>query len=259
MKRLLTGIVLVGVGVALLGATPAPAPTPTASPTVDFEAGWNHENLTNGFPPWDSQYLLITKRYNQRVSYALIEAINRFSKHDDQITAGMYLPLSAKWAGTLEASASPAHRIVPSYSVAAGAQFGSGLWYEGLTLRHTSYNAASVNSAVLGIEHYWKAYRIVYQLTAAHLAATGTDVEHALEVDRYYGERSSFVGLGYTTGREVENVGLPALLVSNVNGWKLTGRHWASQHWAVVYGLQSFTQGTSYTRSGGHLGLDYRL
>jgi len=54
-------------------------------------------------------------------------------------------------------------------------------------------------------------------------------------------------------------VGLPALLVSNVSGVSLAGRHWTSDHWGIAYGLESFAQGKSYTRSGGHLGLDYRL
>jgi YaiO family outer membrane protein len=265
VTRLRTGLSALAILAALLfGAVAAAAAAtnpPVPAPTTDLELGATYESLTNGFPAWSSQYLLFTKKYDaQRVDYAEVDDVSRFSKHDVQLTLGAYFPLGARWAGFAEGSFSPTYRVLPSNSIAAGATYNSGSkWYEGVTLRHTGYASTNVNSTALSLEHYWASFRIAYSVTAAHLQATGTDVDHSIELDRYYGEKNSYVGIGYTFGREVENVGLPALLVSNVNGLSISGRHWTSDRWAIAYGLESFKQGASYTRSGGHLGLDYRL
>lgn len=255
-----TLLALLGAMATAAAAAPTPAATPTPVPFSDVEVGAMHETLTAGLPAWDAQYVRFTRKYtSRRLYFAEFDDVTRFSKHDVQMTAGAYFPLSAAWSGMLEGSAST-HNILASSSIAAGAQYGSGAaWFEGLTVRHTSYNTASVNSAALTLERYWKSFRASYGVTAAHLATTGTDVEHTMEIDDYYGPNVSSIGLGYTTGREVENIGVPALLVSNVNGWSIAGRHWVSGQWAIVYGLETFMQGASYTRSGGHLGLDLRF
>ena len=263
MTRLRTGLATLAVALALLfGAAAAAAPAPPAArPTTDLELGATYESLTNGFPAWTSQYVRVIRKVdNQRVDYAEFDLVDRFSKHDTQLTLGAYFPLGTRWTGMAEGSFSPTYRILPSNSVALGATYESGAkWFEGLTLRHTGYRSTSVNSTALSVEHYWGTFRFAYLVTAAHVEATGTDIDHSIELDRYYGARNSYVGLGFTAGRQVENVGLPALLVSNVSGVSLAGRHWTSDHWGIAYGLESFAQGKSYTRSGGHLGLDYRL
>lgn len=247
---------------ATLAFSPAPSPAPPPAPALDYEAGVTHETLTNNYPNWDSQYLRITKKTAERQTfYAQFETVSRFNKPDDQFTLGAYFPLSPQWQVIAEGSASNKHTILPSSSVMAGIQYNSGgNWFEGLAARTTQYDTASVNSGIFSLEHYWSRYRVYYSLTAARLAGTGTDVEQAIEFDTYYGKsENSSVGIGYVTGREVENVGLPALLTSNVDGWNIVGRHWMDDHWAIVYGLGSFSQGNSYTRAGGHLGIDYRF
>ena len=240
-------------------ATSSPAATPGAS--VDVETGAAHESLTNGSPAWDSQFVTVTQRLSpRRVFYGGAEITNRFNQQDAQFTAGAYVPLSSAWEGYAETSVSPTHHILPALSVTAGAQYGSAShWFEGLAVRHTEYDVASVNSGIFSLEHYWGNLRFEYRLTAAQLAGTGTDVEHAFRLDRYYGESNSFVGLGFAVGREVENVGLPTLLTSHVEGWSVLGRHAMGRRWAIVYMLETFQQGNSYTRTGGRLGLDYRF
>lgn len=246
---------------AVLIAVPTASPAPSPAPVVDFEAGVAQENLTRGYPDWRKQYLRITsKTSDNQVFYAELSSNSRFDKSDDQILLGAYVPLSERWMATVEGDASNTHYVLPAESVFGGVTYASGSgWFEGLGARHTDYDAASVNSATLTIEHYWKNYRIDYAATAANLAGLGTDVEHAVELDRYYGKHDSSVGVGYIAGREIDSVGPAQLIISRVHGWNINGRHWLTANWAIVYGAGTFAQGAFYTRVGGRVGLDYRF
>jgi YaiO family outer membrane protein len=247
---------------AALAASPAPSATPVPVPSLEYQAGVAHESLSHGYPSWDSRYLRVTQQNAPReIFYGQFETASRFDRQDDVVTLGAYLPLGPQWEFNIEGSASGTHNILPASSVTAGLQYASGgNSFEGLAVRTTQYNAASVNSGIVSVEHYWKQYRLYYALTAAHLAAIGTDVEQSAEIDRYYGKgEESFVGIGYLTGREIDNTGLPVLLVSHVEGWSIAGRHWLDTHWAIVYSVGSVAQGSLYTRTGGRVGIDYRF
>lgn len=247
---------------AALAASPAPTPTPAPDASLEYQAGIAHESLSRSHPSWDSRYLRVTQQNAPgEIFYGQFETASRFDRQDDFVTLGAYLPLGPRWEFNLEAGASGTHNVLPASNVTAGVQYASGgNSFEGLALRTTQYDAASVNSGIVSLEHYWKRYRLYYTLTAAHLAAAGTDVEQSGEIDRYYGSsEKSYVGFGYVTGREIDDAGLPLLLVSHVDGWNVVGRHWLDTHWSVVYGFGSFEQGNLYTRTGGHVAIDYRF
>lgn len=241
-----------------VAASPSPSPVPAS---VQIESGVAHENLTNGRGDWNSQYLLITQQNADRQSvYVQISTNKRFGQSDDQVLFGTYVPLSARWLLNAEADASNTHYVLPAESVFTGVQYASGGGFiEGAGARHTGYDSASVNSGVFSIEKYWGVYRFSYMLTAADVAGSGTDVEHVMELDRYYGKSNSVVAVGYVSGREVDSVGLPALVTSRVQGWNVHGRHWMNRNWAIVYGAGTLMQGTFYTRTGGQLAVDYRI
>ncbi len=246
---------------AVLLALPTASPAPSPAPVVDFEAGTAHENLTRGYPDWNKQYLRITRKTaDNGVFYAEFSSNSRFDKSDDQILLGAFVPLSERWMASVEGDASNTHYVLPAESIYGGVTYASGAgWFESLGLRHTDYDSANVNGTTLNIEHYWYNYRANYSVTAANLAGLGPDVEHAVEVDRYYGRHNSSVGIGYTAGREVDSVGPAQVVTSSVHGWNINGRHWISGNWAIVYGAGTFAQGTFYTRAGERVGLDYRF
>jgi YaiO family outer membrane protein len=251
-------ILLAAAALVAVFASPTPSPAPAA---VEVETATSHETLTNGRGSWNTQYLRLTEKTADRQSvYVQLSSNSRFGKNDDQILLGAYVPLSERWMANVEADASNTHYVLPADSLYAGVQYASGgAFFEGLGLRHTDYDTASVNSAIFSLEHYWRDYRVSYSLSAANLGGWGTDVEHSAQFDRYYGKYNSSLGVGYTIGREVDNVGLPQLVTSGVHGWSLNGRHWMNGNWALVYGAGTFTQGAFYSRTGGRLGLDYRF
>lgn len=237
------------------------SPSPSPQPVVTVESGVTHESLTNGRPPWNSQYLLLTvKNADRQTMYVQLSSNQRFNQNDDQVLLGLYVPVGERWSASGEASASNTHDILPAESLQAGIQYASGGGFiEALNVRHTDYDTASVNSAVLSAEHYWRNYRLAYSVVAAHVAGTGTDLEQSIDADRYYGKQNSYAGLGYTVGNEVDNVGLPQLVTSRVSGWNINGKHWITDVWGVSYGAGTFVQGSFYTRTGGRLAVDYRF
>jgi YaiO family outer membrane protein len=239
-------------------ASPSPSPAPS---TVDVETGAEHQTLTNDRPAWNTQYLQITsKTADNQTVYMTLSSNTRFDQTDDQILIGAYIPINQRWMASAEGDASNTHYILPAESIFGGIQYASGsAFFEGIGVRHTDYDTASVNSASFSLEHYWRDYRVSYTLTTANLAGMGTDVEQAAEIDTYYGKRNSVFGIGYITGREIDNIGLPQLVTSHVDGWNITGKHWLNANWAVAYGAGTFTQGSFYSRTGGRLGLDYRF
>jgi YaiO family outer membrane protein len=239
-------------------ATPSPPPPPPAY--VDVQASYSHESLTNGRKSWDGRALRFTQQSSGRTVYVELSSNSRFGQDDEQVLAGAYVPLSERWMAIAEAGAADPHGILPAESFFGGMQYASGShWYEGIGARHATYDPASVNSAIATLEHYWRSYRFYYTFTAADLAGEGTDVEHAAEIDRYYGKNPSFIGIGYVSGREVDAAGASLLISSRVRGWNVSGRHWMNRNWGVVYGIGTFAQGNLYTRKGGRLGLDYRF
>lgn len=237
------------------------SPSPTPAPSVEVETGAAHETLTGQRPPWDSQYFQVTMKDAERQTlYIQLSSNQRFGNDDDQVLIGVYVPVAERWAATAEATASNTHAFLPSESMYGGVQYASGGGYiEGIAVRHTDYDSATVNSATFSLEHYWRNYRLAYTVVAARLSGTGTDVEQSAEADRYYGRLSSYVGAGYTAGREVDNIGAAQVVASRVYGWNVTGKHWFSDAWGVSYGAGSFVQGSFYTRTGGRLAIDYRF
>jgi YaiO family outer membrane protein len=241
-----------------VAASPSPSPPPAS---VQVETGVTHETLTNNRGSWSSEYLrIIRQNADRQTVYAEVSSNTRFGRSDDRVLLGAYLPLGERWMLNAEADASNTHYVLPTQSLSGMMQYASGRGFlEGLGARHIGYDAGSVNSGIFSLEKYWGTYRFSYLLTAADVAGCGTDVEHALEIDRYYGKRDSVFAIGLVTGREVDSVGLPALVTSRVRGWNVRGRHWMNRNWALVYGAGTFAQGSFYTRTGGRLAVDYRF
>ncbi|HZZ63899.1 MAG TPA: YaiO family outer membrane beta-barrel protein, partial [Candidatus Baltobacteraceae bacterium] len=81
------------------------SPSPSPAPVVDVETGVSHESLSNGRPPWNSQYILLTaKNAEHQVMYMQLSSNQRFNQNDDQILLGAYIPVGERWTATAEAN-----------------------------------------------------------------------------------------------------------------------------------------------------------
>ncbi len=245
-------------GAAPQAAQPTPPP---ARPTRDVSMGFVSESLTNGQPAWTSRYVGFTlaSRPND-VWYSTVQTLSRFDQTATELDVGRYVPLGGRSSAFVEADLATPRAKLPQGGASAGVSLGSGAgFFESVTYRRTAYAFGSVDATSVGVERYWKAFRVGYTVTGAAIPGIGTDWEHAAAVDYYYGPGSSVVGLRLTAGRELENVGTPVPAASNVLGASITGRHWFRPSWGLSYSLGRFRQGTAYTRTGGGLGLDRRF
>ena len=136
---------------------------------------------------------------------------------------------------------------------------GGGWGYAGGYERR-SYTDVGATIYSLMLDRYVGNYRFAYRVSAANLSnVAGLALTHDLRGTRYYGARGdSSVGLDLTAGRDVENLGT-SVLVSPVRGASISGVHWFAREWALDWNLETQSLNGLYSRSGGSLGLRYRL
>ena len=117
-----------------------------------------------------------------------------------------------------------------------------GGWGVGLGLRQSEHNFATTNLLSLSAERSFGSFRGAYTLFSSRAEGASLGSAHRFEVSYLYGERNT-IGLSYTTGRDVENFGLPAAMsLTDVRDWTLSGRHWLSTNWALTYDVLSQEQ-----------------
>lgn len=238
-----------------------PLPNP-----LEIEGGFSYESLNNNFDAWRSLYLEISKRFDTRTSlYGTIRQTQRFSLRDHDISLGTYFPLSEDWIGVCEGSLSPSHRVLPQWSFMAQVQhmFDGGMLVH-LGLRHVTFTRdttnTNVNTALFTVERYWAQYRVSYTLYLSHVSAGGVVMGHRIWGSLYYDDDRSAVNLAFSIGKEIENLGpIAGVVSSTVRAVTLFGKHLISKEWACAYEFNLHEQGTFYTRKGLRIGIRYHF
>jgi YaiO family outer membrane protein len=230
------------------------------SENLEVEVGYSYDYLTNGFAPWRSAHLFVGKRFASRQSlYGAYRETLRVRQRDREAMIGFYQPLGHRWAMLVEANASPTHRILAKWSTLAQLErkFGKG-WVGSAGYRRTIFNTAQVNTGTFGAERYFSRYRVAYTLYVSELQGAGTSASHRGQVNYYYGEQSSTLGVSFAAGKELENLGT-RILRTGVRGLAVQGRHWVNSRWGVSYDATFNVQGDIYKRRGGSVGIRHRF
>jgi YaiO family outer membrane protein len=190
--------------------------------------------------------------------YGGLRETRRFGLDDSEAYGGLYYPLGETWTGVVEGSVSPTYNVLAKYSI--GGQLLKSLpggWGLGGGFRHSQYELSAADVATLMGERYWGNYRVGYTFYSGHPEGSSSAPAHRFQFAYYYGDRD-WVGISYTTGREVEYVGPPrGTITSDVRDWTLSGRHWLAPNWALSYDLLTHEQGVLYRRQGGRIGIRY--
>ncbi len=127
-----------------------------------------------------------------------------------------------------------------------------------LTYRHAEYAATRNDTVSVGVEQYLERFRLAYTLFRGDPADAPHTYSHVVRADYYYAE-PSWVGVQYVTGEESESDGAGGLLVTDVEGAALLGRHALARDWSLVWALVWHDQGELYRRVGFDVGFIRRF
>jgi YaiO family outer membrane protein len=248
----------------LAASSPKPRPTPDAEPAVvrrtEVQLNFSAENVSRNNGRWRTASLDFKRDVGaRRVLYGSLRAAERFNLRDQEAMGGIYLPAGKKWAVNLEASAGLGNRFLPRYSVYGEVEraLPKG-WVLHGGVRYTAFRQDRATTGNFTAEKYFGNYRAAYSLYVAALRRTQSQPGHRFQINRYYGEQSSTVGLSFAFGQDLENIGT-RVLRSSFRSWAVTGTHWLNRHWGLNYQATSHRQGEFYQRKGGGFGLRFRF
>jgi YaiO family outer membrane protein len=231
------------------------------APPLELEAAAGYEHLTAGLPAWRTGSLGIEAPGRSWGSaYGTVVATDRFALSDVQLLAGVAVRLGPRWVMTTEASASPTHEVLPTWSVGMdAARVLSGGWVLHGGLTRTDYTTVGATLGTATVERYWGNYRAAYTAYLAKLDGQAVALNNRLAVDRYYGaDQRSRLGLSLALGREVEGQG-PQVVTLTTRSVGVLGRHWLNPAWAITVDVTWASEGDAYNRIGTRAGLRRRL
>lgn len=238
-------------------AAMAPALAETAGRPTTVEVAHEHESLTNGLDDWRENSLQIGHSYAPRQAVGLsLRQTRRFGLNDTAIGLTWSQPLDDRLTASLEASASPTHRVLARHALGANLQYEfAPAWLVHTGLKSTQYDNATVNQGLLMLEHYVSSFS--GSLAWHPVSALGTH-SHSTELrgHYYYGDKS-MIGLIVASGKEATTISNQKVALADVRSVALMGRHWVRGDWAVTYAVTRTRQGSFYNRNGVRLGVQH--
>lgn len=245
-------VVYCAAAAALLAATAAAAD----ERPWQVEAGAGAEYLTSNGQQWTQEDLALRSRFAPR-SIVEINArhTRRYAQNDDELGAGIALPLGGDWLLAAAAATSPTHRVLAKasgsmdlgYRLAGGWVLSGGLarsLYEG--------DSGASGSSTLRVngERYMGAWRLALGLSHSRLDGGSAENGGRIQVDHYFSERGR-VGIVAGTGRELENEpALQGVVSTRVSSVALLGVSPLSPDWALTWALGSTRNSDSMVRTG---------
>lgn len=182
----------------------------------------------------------------------------RFTVGNVAYSTSLHHPAGLNGAALGQAPFDPRFYGIPKYTlVSQVTQALPGGLGVGFGLRQTDYGFATGNLLALSAERFFGNVRGAYTLYSNGANGSAYGAAHRFQVNYFYGERN-VVGLAYTTGRDIEHIGVSAigLPVADVRDLTLSGRHWLSTNWALTYDVLSQEQSLlSARRQGLRLGV----
>jgi YaiO family outer membrane protein len=224
-----------------------PAPAPTRAWTL--VAGGAVEDLSNGLPGWNNQFVELQWRQSDAVSYnARFARANRFDVVDTQLGIGAEFRLDERWfAGISVAGGADADfAAARSFAAHLGRQLEAG-WVADLRISHREFETATVSSYAIATEKYFGDYRAAYTLSLTHLHGATDSVGHVASLTWYASERNAF-GVSLAAGEEAEAIAPGQVLETDVSGVSLTGRHRINDRISISWWAGTHEQGDFYRR-----------
>jgi len=221
--------------------------------------GGSVESLSNKFDSWNDTYVGGSHNFSSRKSvYGQLLTAERFAMRDESFMTGFSYPLSEQWTFSMEAADSPASNFLPKWSLMGGAHYKMNYGFGVMSsFRHSDYQRVSNDVATVGIENYWRNWHVTYTAYISQLEGASSPVfNHVGQVSYYYGNHD-FVGVSVGGGQQSARMNPTTIANSDTQVYSLQGKHWVIPDLAVTYNASINIQGSSYTRRGVALGLQY--
>ena len=242
---------------AVAAREPPVAPAPGLLEVV-AQANW--QNLDNGYDDWLSAMVAGRGRVSRNAELRGSAAYqHRYGSGDVEASVGATWSGGGRFELGADLGAAANADFLPEWSgqahVLARLAPATSLF---LAYRHARYAATDNDTVSLTAEHYLDRFRLAYTLHRGDPADAPDTYSHVARVDYYYAE-PNWVGVQYVTGEESESDGAGGLLVSDVEGAAVLGRHALSPAWSLVWALTWHDQGELYQRAGFDVGLARRF
>lgn len=236
--------------------------TAATDPLVQWSVlvGAGHENLSNGFPSWNQQFVEVSREQESVGRYRIGIALDeRFDKSDLSVLLGGEHSFASVWIAGLDISFASDPNFQPDLSLSGhiGRPLKDG-WVVDLRYRHRKYESTAVGSATTIIEKYAGDFRFAYALGISHLQGSSGFFNHGLTMNWYYSERSS-IGISLNTGKEAESIGPGQVLETDVQGVSVSGRQQLTDRFDLRWWLGLHDQGDFYRRQYLGMAVSIRL
>ncbi len=223
-------------------------------------AGAGYEDLTNGLPGWQQQFLRVDGETAGRGNYhASLARYERYDRADTELGLGGVWRAGEDWTLQAELALGGDADFLPDTGFYGRVlrTLGDG-WNAAAALRHRRYETTTVSTWSAEAERYFGDYRAAYTLNASRLHGATTSLSHVVSFGWYPREGLS-LGLVAATGEEAEVIAPGQILETDVDSLTVTGRHALTPRVTLDWWLGTHAQGDIYRRRYAGLAVRYGL
>ncbi len=223
-------------------------------------AAAGYEDLTDGLPGWQQQFLRLDAETPERGNYhASVSRYERYERLDTELGLGGAWQAGEDWTLQAELALGGDADFLPDTGFYGRAlrRLGGG-WNAGAALRHRRYETTTVSTWSAEAERYFGDYRAAYTVNASRLHGATTSLSHVVSLG-WYPRDGLALGLVAATGEEAEVIAPGRILETDVDSVTLTGRHALTQRITLDWWLGTHAQGDIFRRRYAGLAVRYGL
>lgn len=222
--------------------------------------GAGRDDLSNGLPSWNEQFLELTRQEIKRNLYGVrLARSERYNEADYSL--GLYaqrtLPQGWFYGGGVTLADDSTFRPDLGFNTHVGLPF-AGQWVANLAYRRSEYTDTTVSSIITSVERYVADFRFAYAVTQSRLHGASSFASHTLTSNWYYRDNAS-IGITISTGKEAESLGNGQVLESDVSGLSLSGRYRFNDRYSLQWWLGTHEQGNFYRRQSVGMAVSIKL
>lgn len=219
------------------------------------EIGSSYEGLTNGYAPWQSQYLdlMLPLKQNGLVYIQLLNA-ERFSQVDQSAYLNYAYPFTY---GVINVEGSITHNPQFLAQNFYGAGWNGKLPYQFNYLisgRESSYLDGRTSNQNLGFDKYFDQFRLAYAAIYSTLNSQKSGWLSKYQA-QWFPKNNHRIGLSYSTGHEPTVVNVGNLTTVDTQQYQIDGLYWLTNEVGLTIAAWHAKQGNYYQRNGGQIGL----